>query len=608
MEDRVVPNTAPYAPDEMWWTHAGQTVSIWPGVSDDDGDPLSLSIGQPPSNGTVTTDGYNDFTYTPNPDFVGTDSFTYAASDGFPDGTSTGTITISVDNTAPSAPDELWWTHAGQSVSIWPGVSDDDGDGLTLAVASQPGHGTVTTDGYNEFLYTPNPDFVGTDSFTYSASDGFPGGTSTGTITVTVEPPFVTIESWQGTIEGSQTPGWFRFTRTGPTVSDLTVNYTIDDPTEFEVATPGKDYQVLSGSVVIPAGAASVDVPVTPMMDNEFEDDEPVQITLVAPPPETARYQIDEATATQIVMITDDPPQVMATAVWEQVGDEIGQITLTRSGGNINEALTVWFEPEGTLYDDGETLTVTMAATAVIPAGQTTLVVPIIADPANGGIANVQMPGATPAAMRADQSQQLTNLINDLDGTLPPGPALVAGIEGLPFPLTYSEHTVLLAFLRDYANADPSLFGTDVVKQLAIQAAQDQVAREVDWRCLPPRAAQAVVGGLGVFAGAITLAPDWSKIETNVNNLIADLGSPVFQTRINAQDSLIDVVNGYVTRGDITRATLVIRQLRANATSPNPEISNRILDEILPVTVKAVRYYPAKLAAVAAVVGGWVLP
>jgi hypothetical protein len=249
-----------------------------------------------------------------------------------------------------------------------------------------------------------------------------------------------------------------------------------------------------------------------------------------------------------------------------------------------------------------------MAATAVIPAGQTTLVVPIIADPANGGIANVQMPGATPAAMRADQSQQLTNLINDLDGTLPPGPALVAGIEGLPFPLTYSEHTVLSAFLRDYANADPSLFGTDVVKQLAIQAAQDQVAREVDWRCLPPRAAQAVVGGLGVFAGAITLAPDWSKIETNVNNLIADLGSPVFQTRINAQDSLIDVVNGYVTRGDITRATLVIRQLRANATSPNPEISNRILDEILPVTVKAVRYYPAKLAAVAAVVGGWVLP
>lgn len=149
-----------------------------------------------------------------------------------------------VPNTAPYAPDELWWTHAGQSVSSWPGVSDDDGDELTLAVASQPGHGTVTTDGYNEFLYTPNPDFLGTDSFTYSASDGFPGGTSTGTITVTVEPPFVTIESWQGTIEGSPTPGWFRFTRTGPTVSDLTVDYTIDNPTEFEVATPGKDYQV----------------------------------------------------------------------------------------------------------------------------------------------------------------------------------------------------------------------------------------------------------------------------------------------------------------------------------------------------------------------------
>src|SRR5262249_31011838 len=50
---------------------------------------------------------------------------------------------------------------------------------LSVAQVTQPGHGTVTlTDGV--VRYTPDPDYHGPDSFTYTVSDGR-GGTATAT-------------------------------------------------------------------------------------------------------------------------------------------------------------------------------------------------------------------------------------------------------------------------------------------------------------------------------------------------------------------------------------------------------------------------------------------
>jgi uncharacterized delta-60 repeat protein len=67
-------------------------------------DPRSVSAYTQPANGTVTLAG-GTFTYTPAPDFNGSDEFTYTVSDG-DGGSATGTVSITVTpvNDAPTAP------------------------------------------------------------------------------------------------------------------------------------------------------------------------------------------------------------------------------------------------------------------------------------------------------------------------------------------------------------------------------------------------------------------------------------------------------------------------------------------------------------------------
>ena len=50
-------------------------------------------------------------------------------------------------------------------------ASDVDGDDLTYTIETAPTNGTVTLTGA-EAVYTPNENFNGTDSFTFTSSDG----------------------------------------------------------------------------------------------------------------------------------------------------------------------------------------------------------------------------------------------------------------------------------------------------------------------------------------------------------------------------------------------------------------------------------------------------
>ncbi len=75
--------------------------------------------------------------------------------------------------------------------------------------------------------------------------------------------------------ESATAAGKFYLSRTGSTTAALTVNYTLSG-----TATPTVDYQTLSGTVVIPAGAPGVDVPVTPIQDTLAEGTETLVLTL----------------------------------------------------------------------------------------------------------------------------------------------------------------------------------------------------------------------------------------------------------------------------------------------------------------------------------------
>ncbi|MGE2693022.1 Ig-like domain-containing protein, partial [Mycolicibacterium pulveris] len=129
------------------------------------------------------------FTYTPNPDFHGSDSFTYAASDGN-GGTATATVYVTVNpvNDAPVAVDDAVTVDEDgvAVVGVLGNDTDLDGDELSVTAAGAAGNGTVTlVDGV--LTYTPDTDFHGTDWFTYTISDGN-GGTATATVYVTVNP------------------------------------------------------------------------------------------------------------------------------------------------------------------------------------------------------------------------------------------------------------------------------------------------------------------------------------------------------------------------------------------------------------------------------------
>lgn len=114
---------------------------------------------------------------------------TITAADGF-SWTRNFSLTIRALNRAPITQDQQVRTDPGVAVRVILKAHDPDGDDLAYSY-SQPSHGAVS--GLAP-LYTPEPNWKGADSFTFTASDGFLS--STGTVTVwVVKLPAVNITS-----------------------------------------------------------------------------------------------------------------------------------------------------------------------------------------------------------------------------------------------------------------------------------------------------------------------------------------------------------------------------------------------------------------------------
>ena len=93
-------NTAPVANNDIYNTSEDTPLSVpAPGVlgndTDADSNPLTAALGTGPSNGELTLNSNGSFTYTPNNNFHGSDSFTYRANDGTAN-SNTATVTINV--------------------------------------------------------------------------------------------------------------------------------------------------------------------------------------------------------------------------------------------------------------------------------------------------------------------------------------------------------------------------------------------------------------------------------------------------------------------------------------------------------------------------------
>jgi hypothetical protein len=190
------PNNPPTANDDFPITNedTAVTIDVLSNDSDLDSDTLSVASVTQGSNGLVTNNGAN-VTYTPNPDYYGLDSFTYTASDGN-GGTSppaTVTVTVTPVNDAPVAGDDTYGVNENDTLSVAaPGgvLADDndvEGDNLSAVWVSGPSNGELTLNPNGSFDYTPDNDFIGGDSFVYTADDGTEISNEA-TVTITVTP------------------------------------------------------------------------------------------------------------------------------------------------------------------------------------------------------------------------------------------------------------------------------------------------------------------------------------------------------------------------------------------------------------------------------------
>lgn len=160
---------------------------------DPDGDAVAaITIPDDVDYGTLSAYTDGQFTYTPNPNFTGTDSFSYQISANGLSAIATVTLTVYEPNRAPIATADYYYAPISGSIAVPVAAGlfrndlDPDGDVFFATIISDlVDYGTLLayTDGH--FSYTPTPGYSGIDRFTYQIGD-VNGASASATVTIFV--------------------------------------------------------------------------------------------------------------------------------------------------------------------------------------------------------------------------------------------------------------------------------------------------------------------------------------------------------------------------------------------------------------------------------------
>ena len=163
-------NDAPTADDQSLKIDEDTVRSITLIGNDVDGNAITYHVESNSTHGTLSGTAPS-LIYTPEPNFAGNDSFTFRVSDGNTT-SSSKTIRIVVDevNDLPTADDQFIIMDEDTQKSIVLRGNDIDGD-ITYKIESDPTHGELYGTAPN-LTYIPNTNYSGSDSFTFSVSDG----------------------------------------------------------------------------------------------------------------------------------------------------------------------------------------------------------------------------------------------------------------------------------------------------------------------------------------------------------------------------------------------------------------------------------------------------
>jgi len=151
-------------------------------ATDADGDTLTVSAFDSitAAGGSVIENGDGTLTYTPSTDYFGADSFNYTVTDGRGRFDSAQVlITVNPINDIPVCANVTGLTTPlGMALTIdvtaelLSTCSDIESSPIALVSTTQPTNGMLAFDGANTLTYTPPPNFIGLDTFTYTATDG----------------------------------------------------------------------------------------------------------------------------------------------------------------------------------------------------------------------------------------------------------------------------------------------------------------------------------------------------------------------------------------------------------------------------------------------------
>ncbi len=382
------------------------TIDVLANDTDVENDTLTVVSVTQPANGTAVINGDGTITYTPDDNFCATDTFTYTITDGDLGDTATVTVTVTCVNDAPVAVDDADTTPEDTPVTtnVLANDTDIDNDPLSVTNLTQPANGTTVNNGDGTVTYTPDQDFCGIDTYTYTANDGATDS-NVATVTITV----TCVNDAPDAVDDSDTT-----TEDTPVTIDVLAN---DTDVDGDTLTITSNTQGANGSVTCTAtdctytpneNFCATDTFTYTITDGELGDTATVTVTIVcgndAPVANDDSYSVNEDTTLTVpapgVLVNDSDVDNTLAELSVTVVDDVdngtltlnsdGSFTYTPDANFCGEDTFIYEVSDGTLTD---TATVTITVNCVNDA-------PVAVEDCNpgysvneGSVLNVGAPG-----------------------------------------------------------------------------------------------------------------------------------------------------------------------------------------------------------------------